>query len=45
MLYRKLGLIAMNKLEKIWLHSTFSVKFHGYSVRKTFLEIILDKNF
>ena len=25
--------IAMNKLEKVWFHSTFLVKFHGCSVR------------
>ena len=32
-LYTKLELIAMNKLGKVWFHSTFIEKFHGCSVR------------
>ena len=32
-LYKKLELIAMNKLGKVWFHNTFLVKFHGCSVR------------
>ena len=34
-IYRKLELTAINKLWtwKVWFHSTFLVKFHGYFVR------------
>ena len=32
-LYAKLELTTMNKLEKVWFHCTFLVKFHGCSVR------------
>ena len=32
-LYRKLELIGMNKLGKVWFHSTVRVKFHWCSVR------------
>ena len=41
---RKVLMIAMNKLGKVWFHNTLSVKFHGLSIRnlKSLKRLFLD---